>query len=296
MLQDEVRCYMGHERSLTGALIIRRIESAFFTFGQLLPTHRIHHSAFGGLFQPTVTEAIRLLSAGPFTQPHNYNLTAESPPPRHGMGKPDLADPFSSGNLTFTTDGRDAFPAPSAYLNRRHAWVHIFPEGKVHQMEDLIPRYFRWGISRLVLESEPCPDVVPMWIEGMEQVMPEDRTFPRFVPAIRKTIKITYGPALGEEFFGDLRDRWKKLYSKETEQLEKKLQMGILTEPLKYGEEAVHLREELTLRVRKEVLKLRKARGRSDEDPKWSLASTYASEGFGKQEGRMNDGSIVKDM
>lgn len=273
-----------------------RIESAFFTFGQLLPTHRIHHSAFGGLFQPTMSEAIRLLSAGPFRQPHNYNLTEESPWPRHGMGKPDLADPFSSGNLTYTTDGRDAFPAPSAYLNRRHAWVHIFPEGKVHQMEDLNMRYFKWGIARLVLESEPCPDVVPMWIEGLEQVMPETRTFPRFVPAIGKTIKITYGSALHEDFFGDLRDRWKCLYDKETKHLEEKPEMGILPDTLKYGQEAVELRKELTFRVRQEVQKLRKARGRSDEDPKWSLVETYASEGTGKTEGKMKDGSIVKDI
>lgn len=156
-------------------------------------------------------------------------------------------------------------------------------------------RYFKWGVARLVLESEPCPDVVPMWIEGCEQVMPEDRTFPRFVPRVGKTIKITYGGVLGDDAFGDLRDRWKRLYDAEVAKLAEKPEMGLLPDALKYGSEAVELRKELTLRVRKEVLKLRRLRGRPDEDPKWSLVETYRHEG-GKVEGEMDDGSIVKDM
>ncbi|KAF2100918.1 hypothetical protein NA57DRAFT_65256 [Rhizodiscina lignyota] len=275
-----------------------KIESAFFTFGQLLPTHRSRHSPFGGLFQPTVTQAIRLLSEGPFPKPYNYHATPESPVPRKSFSKPDLADPFSSGNLTYTTNGYDVFPAPSAYLNRRHAWVHIFPEGKVHQMPDLNMRYFKWGIARLILESEPCPDVVPLWFEGMEQVMDEERGSPRFLPRIGKRVSITYGDALDvDKVFGDLRERWKRLYNKEIKRLgeSRKLDMGVLNDELKYGKEAVDLRTECTMRVRKEVLKLRIARGRSDEDPKWSLVETYALEGK-KEEGKMDDGSIVKDM
>lgn len=273
--------------------------SAFFTFGQLLPTHRLRYSQFGGLFQPTVTQAIRLLSAGPFPRAHNHELTTDTPKARKGLSKPDLADPFSSGSLTYTTNGDDVFPAPSAYLNRRHAWVHIFPEGKIHQAPNLNMTYFRWGVSRLILESEPCPDVVPMWIEGTEQVMNEAREFPRFVPRIwGKTISITYGAALDtEKVFGDLRSRWKKLYASEMKLHADgvPLDMGILTENLKYGKEAVEIRKECTMRVRKEVLKLRKERGRSDEDPKWSMVETHRLEG-GRVEGRMDDGSIVKDL
>jgi monolysocardiolipin acyltransferase len=276
-----------------------RFSAAFFTFGQLLPTQRIQHSPFGGLFQPTVTQAIRLLSAGPFTETHNYERSSQSPTPRQSFEKPDLADPFSAGSFTYTTDGHDVFPSPSAYRNRRHAWVHIFPEGKIHQAPDLHMRYFKWGIARMILEADPCPDVVPMWIEGMEQVMNEARQFPRFVPRIwGATISITYGAALDtEKVFGDLRDRWKRLYGKEMKRIGSAdgLELGILTDELKYGKEAVKLREECTLRVRKEVLKLAKARGRSDEDPKWSLAETWRHE-QGKLEGHMPDGSIVKDV
>src|SRR5438046_2122853 len=48
-----------------------RVLSAFFTLGQVLPTHRLGHSPYGGLFQPTMTQAIRLLSRGPCTpDPH----------------------------------------------------------------------------------------------------------------------------------------------------------------------------------------------------------------------------------
>lgn len=276
-----------------------RMESAFFTFGQLLPTHRLRYSPFGGLFQPTVTQAIRLLSAGPFPHPHNVELTPSTLKPRKAFSKPDLSDPFSSGSLTYTTNGYDVFPSPSSYLNRKHAWVHIFPEGKIHQAADLNMSYFKWGVSRLILESEPCPDVVPMWIEGTEQVMSEARTFPRFVPRIwGKTISITYGTALDtEQIFGDLRSRWKRLYDAEMKRLANgiPLDMGILTENLKYGKEAVELRKECTLRVRKEVLKLRQARGRSDEDPKWSMVETHRLEGS-QAEGKMDDGSIVKDV
>ncbi|KAJ4399834.1 Lyso-phosphatidylcholine acyltransferase, partial [Neurospora sp. IMI 360204] len=46
-----------------------RTFSAFFTAGQVLPCHRLKHSPHGGLFQPSLTQAIRLLSSQPFVQP-----------------------------------------------------------------------------------------------------------------------------------------------------------------------------------------------------------------------------------
>lgn len=98
------------------------------------------------------------------------------------LRSPDISDPFSGGHMTFSTNGVDTFPSPSAYLTRRHAWVHIFPEGMIHQKEDKTMRYFKWGVSRLILESDPLPDIVPMWIEGPQEIMDEARTFPRFLP------------------------------------------------------------------------------------------------------------------
>ncbi|KAJ4311176.1 Lyso-phosphatidylcholine acyltransferase [Neodidymelliopsis sp. IMI 364377] len=263
--------------------------STFFTFGQTLPTHRSAHSSFGGLFQPTITQAIRLLSRGPF-------LYANDPPekPTTSLRSPDLIDPFSSGHLTFSTNGEDTFPAPSQYINRRHAWVHIFPEGMIHQTEERIMRYFKWGVSRLVLESEPMPDVVPIFIEGFDNIMHETRTFPRFIPRPFQNVRVTFGEKLNmEEVFGDLRARWKQLRAKE-EQKSGTLQLGALNDALKYSDEAVEIRIECTDRIRKAVLDVRRQRGYSDEDPKNNLASTWLREGTSR-EGVQKDGSITKE-
>ncbi|TKA73564.1 hypothetical protein B0A49_04092 [Cryomyces minteri] len=267
-----------------------KILSGFFTFGQVLPTHRSAHSQHGGLFQPTITQAIRLLSSGPFTRiPHPANTTSPS------LSSPDISDPFSSGHLTYSTNGVDTFPAPSAYANRKHSWVHIFPEGKVHQKEDKTMRYFKWGVARLILESEPCPDVVPMWIEGPEQIMHEAREWPRFVPRPFRNVSVTFGEKVDmDEIFGDLRARWRGL--KQAEPAAQGLDMGELTDAMKYGAEAVALRKECTMRVRSEILKVRRKRGLPDEDPKAGLVDTWRVEGGkGKREGKMEDGSWVKD-
>ncbi|KAF1987886.1 hypothetical protein K402DRAFT_310772, partial [Aulographum hederae CBS 113979] len=271
----------------------------FFTFGQTLPTHRLKHSPHGGLFQPTMTQAIRLLSRGPFAHartnpspaPSEQVLPASSASPR------DLADPFSSAHLTYSTTGLDVHPAPSAYLTRRHAWVHIFPEGMIHQTPDKTMRYFKWGVSRLILESDPCPDVVPIWIEGFDQVMHESRGWPRPFPRLGKKISVTFGEKLDvERVFGDLRRAWKKLYTREEAALLEKsgkgerMEVGELTPTLKYGAEAVELRMACTMRVREEILKLRKARGYGDEDPKQGRVETWLQEGDGR-EGKKEDGS-----
>ncbi|KAF2634746.1 hypothetical protein P280DRAFT_210124 [Massarina eburnea CBS 473.64] len=263
--------------------------STFFTFGQVLPTHRTAHSQHGGLFQPTITQAIRLLCRGPFVRPSDAATR-----PGKSPASPDLSDPFTSGQLTFSTNGLDTFPSPSAYLSRRHAWVHIFPEGMIHQTENHAMRYFKWGVSRLILESDPMPDIVPMWIEGLDEVMHESRTFPRFLPRPFRKVSITFGDRLdGETAFGDLRRRWKQMRADE-ERKSGKLDVGVLNEALKHSKEAVELRKECTLRVRDAVLSVRRLRGHADEDPKSSLAETWGREGT-RREGRKADGSWTKD-
>lgn len=263
--------------------------ATFFNLGQLLPTHRIMYSEHGGLFQPTITQAIRLLSSGPFVRESGPATETEK-----SLTSPNLSDPFSGAHLTYTTTGHDTFPSPSAYLNRRHSWIHIFPEGRIHQKEDQTMRYFKWGVSRLILESEPCPDVVPIWMEGPQDVMDEARTFPRPLPRPFKRISITFGDKIdGETAFGDLRRRWKQLRAKE-EAANGSLEMGSLTDKLKYADEAVELRKECTTRVRQAVLDVRRTRGLPEEDPKAGLVETYALEG-GNLPGKKEDGSIVRD-
>jgi monolysocardiolipin acyltransferase len=233
-----------------------------------------------------MAQAIRLLSSQPFVKTLNTEKS------------PTVSDPFSAGSLTYSTTGTDNFPAPSAYPSRRHSWVHIFPEGRVHQHPTKSLRYFKWGVSRLILESEPLPDIIPIFIDGNQLIMHEAREWPRFIPRAGKNIKIAFGEKVdGEKVFGELRARWKRLVKLQKEALLKKrqstdLEMGELTEGLKYGSEAVALRKEVTMRIRMEVLKVRRALGYPDEDPKQGLVETWIEEG-GKKTGKMEDGSYV---
>ena len=107
------------------------------------------------------------------------------------------------------------------------------------------------------------------------------------------------------EVFGELRRRWKELVERDRrrEIIERGVNgtgsvggedLGLLSDELKYGKEAVELRMECTREVRNEVLRLRRLRGLPDEDPKSGLVETWRQEG-GKREGRMKDDSWVKE-
>ena len=155
-------------------------------------------------------------------------------------------------------------------------------------------RYFKWGVSRLVLESEPMPDIVPIFIEGFDDIMNEERTFPRFIPRPFKKVRVTFGEKLNtEEVFGDLRARWKQLCAKE-EHKSGILEVGVLNHALMHSDEAIKLRIECTDRMRKAVLNVRRQRGYTDEDPKNNLASTWLRE-RPSREGPQNDGSVTKE-
>ncbi|KAL1972759.1 hypothetical protein VTN31DRAFT_7173 [Thermomyces dupontii] len=271
-----------------------RLLSAFFTMGQVLPTHRLAHSPHGGLFQPTWTQGVRLLSKGPFPVG-----PAMAPAERQNWSLTNLCvDPFSEVPTAYTTTGDDSILAPSSYACNSRSWVHIFPEGKVHQSPGKIMRYFKWGVSRLILEPTECPDVVPIWIEGMDEIMPEDRSFPRFLPRPFKSVSVTFGEKVdSEKVFGDLRRRWQELRAKaeKADPSVAELPLGVLNEDLMYGEEAVELRKECTRKIRELVLEVRKSRGLPDEDPKASLVETWIREG-GRREGKMEDESWVRDL
>ncbi|KAI8628573.1 acyltransferase [Xylariaceae sp. FL1651] len=257
---------------------------AFFFSGQVLPTHRLQHSPRGGLFQPTVPQVIRLLSSQPFIQP----------PIQVAENAIDIPDPFTTGGLTFTTTGLDKFAAPSVYAQNRHSWVHVFPEACVHQHPKMSMRYFKWGISRMILESEPMPDILPIFIDGTQRVMPEDRSFPRFIPRFGIKFRMAFGELLDtEKTFGDLRARWQDLVRKESKTPRV---MGDLTDELRYGKEAVKLRIEVARRVREEVLKVRRNMGYPDEEPLgFELAETWAREqGSGEFKSNVDDSLVNK--
>ncbi|KAK5743093.1 Lyso-phosphatidylcholine acyltransferase [Elasticomyces elasticus] len=262
-----------------------RLQTAFFSYGNTLPTHRLAHSPHGGLFQPTITECIRLLSS-----PHDKS--ASSPPTTPSP----ISDPFSSGFLNYSTSGSDAIFSPSAYPINKFSWIHIFPEGMTHQHPDHLMRYFKWGVARLILESEPCPDVMPIWIDGPQEVMNYERKWPRFVPRAGKRVEVRFGDLVDREgTWGGFRERWGEMKERARR---KRVEGGdgggggggeglgvVEDEELRYGEEARQLRIEVTMAVRNEVLKVRRASGLPDEDPKRGLAETYRMEGEGVEEG-----------
>lgn len=159
-------------------------------------------------------------------------------------------------------------------------------------------RYFKWGVARLILEASECPDVVPIWLEGFDQVMHESREFPRFLPRVGKEVSITFGQKVDREaVFGEYRRRWQNIRAKaervapET----RDLPFGVLNDQLLYDPEAVELRKEVTKKVRDLVLDVRRTRGLSDEDPKEGLVETWMQEGP-KREGKMDDDSWVRDI
>ena len=159
-------------------------------------------------------------------------------------------------------------------------------------------RYFKWGVARLILEPDVCPDIVPIWIEGNDQIMHESRSWPRFIPRVNKRCGVWFGENVGGDgntIFHELRRKWRLLVDESKRQGGVEMELGVLNAELRYGEEAVNLREECTRQIRNEVLKLRRRRGYEDEDPKEGLVETWREEG-GQREGRMDDGSWIKDM
>ena len=285
MIVTALKCTLSKHHS--------RALDLFWTLGQTLPTHRLHYSPYGGLFQPTMREAVRLLSHAPFRSPK------VAIPREEDSHVPDISDPFSTPNHTYTysTNGVDSFPAPSAYAHRQYSWIHIFPEGKIHQHPMNTMRYFKWGIARLILEPDACPDIIPVWLEGNDQIMHEDRKWPRFLPRVGNKCEVWFGENVGgeaENRFSELRAKWRILKDQNQEK-HKVLEVGELNDELKYSKEAVALREECARRVRQAVLEVRRKTGRPDEDPKASLVETWRQEG-GDGEGRKKDDSIVRDL
>lgn len=235
-----------------------RFTTNFFSLGQVLPTHRAWHSPHGGLYQPTMAQAIRLLS-GP------------------------VANPIIAPGTKYSTDGSDSHLVPSVYESAQKAWVHIFPEACCHQNPESTLRYFKWGVSRLILESDPAPEFIPMFIHGTQHIMAEDRGFPRFLPRVGKTFRVMIGePTDVNALFGEYRARWRALKEKASD------------EELKTKPEAVQLRIEVASKVRDEIAKLREKAGfPADDDETAGLADTWTQEPNVRKFKSPVDGSLV---
>jgi len=156
------------------------------------------------------------------------------------------------------------------------------------------------------------PDIVPMFIDGTQRVMPEDRGFPKFLPRIGKKVRVVFGEVVDyERTFGDLKRQWDALVERERKRLVKEggekamillkqMMPGELpTDELKYGKEAREIRIEVARRLREEVLRLRRELGGYPEpDPSFAFAETWRPDdviGAKKYKSRVDGSNINQD-
>lgn len=242
-----------------------RALSWFFNLGKILGTKR-----FGeGPFQGSVDAAIRILSP-------DDTLDLEYTPGVAEMAKPLLLQEVNDIDSTVSSRAKSLItrikPKPEAtnvlmskspFIRSKTSWFHVFPEGFVLQLEEPFNnsmRYFKWGVSRLILESTRAPIVIPIFSYGLEKVAPEDaaKGIKRWLPAnVGAEIHIHIGTPLADEKVESYRHRWLGLCKKYIDPLNP----SDLSEELKNGEEAQSLRSEVAAELREAVLAIRSSLG-----------------------------------
>jgi len=111
---------------------------------------------------------------------------------------------FRQGQVLETFRGDGIFqPAVDAAIEKLNhgAWIHLFGEGKVCQPSIYVEqdgiaslRRFKWGIGRVLTEAKAQPPVIPVWLTGFDQLMPESRPFPyKFLPRQGVHLSINFG-------------------------------------------------------------------------------------------------------
>eukprot|EP00127_Corallochytrium_limacisporum_P004343 Clim_evm26s158 gene=Clim_evmTU26s158 len=90
----------------------------------------------------------------------------------------------------------------------RGDWVHIFPEGHVHQVKGI--DHMRWGIGRLITETKTESMVLPIYIDGMQDCLPDDpetRITRNTIPLAGKKVTVVIGEAVP---VGDLHSEYQR--------------------------------------------------------------------------------------
>ena len=193
----------------------------------------------------------------------------------------------TSEPTTFSTMEGDSFLAPAAYAINRKGWVHVFPEACVYQDPKRSMRYFKWGVSRLILEADPAPELVPMFIDGTQNIFPESRGWPRWAPRVGADIRISFGDSVDvEETFGAARAEWKALAAKHQAWSSVGVPGAAWADELKLGAEATALRITVAKIVRDQVQKLRLKHGFAVDDHSLALAETWE-----RKPGQLTSGS-----
>jgi monolysocardiolipin acyltransferase len=99
-------------------------------------------------------------------------------------------------------------------------WLHIFPEGRVTQLDQLGGRMsekrqdigsLKWGIAKIIAHAPVRPVVIPYFHAGMEAVMPMDKDLKVLttLPLLGKTVTVLFGEEL---HFDDLIDEHQRQF------------------------------------------------------------------------------------
>lgn len=215
--------------------------ATFFSLGQVLSTER-----FGvGPFQGSIDAAIRLLSPDDTLDlewtPHSESSTTTLAElyPLVGTIKEEYIPPI-----------------------KRHkpSWMHVYPEGFVLQLHPPFSnsmRYFKWGVSRMVLEASVSPIIVPIFTTGFEKVASEEAAgsgIRRYIPDnLGADINVTIGDPIDDAIIERYRSEWKELVEKYYDPLHP----ADLSPELKHGKEAQDLRSRVAAELRTHIAKIR---------------------------------------
>lgn len=247
--------------------------SWFFNLGKILGTQRFGH----GPFQGSLDAAIRILSP-------DDTLDLEFTPGVKDVAKPSLIqeaslNPEKVSHLVHkvkpSVESTNLLMSKSPFIRHKTSWFHVFPEGFVLQLQEPHQnsmRYFKWGVSRLILESTVAPVVVPIYALGFEKIAPEsadegNQGLKRWLPLnIGADIHIAIGDAISDEQIEGYRKKWRQLCDKYID-IDNPTD---LSQELKIGEKAQQLRAEVASDLRDAVAFIRTSLGIfKPEDPRF---------------------------
>lgn len=267
-----------------------RALALFFSLGKVLGTQR-----FGeGPFQGSLDAAIRILSPDD-TMLLEYAPGSESTPdPIRIQQQAKVTRDLHSMGPEFVNSIK---PKPETalvllsklpFIRHKTSWFHVFPEGFVLQLQPPHAnsmRYFKWGVSRLILECTRTPVVVPIFAHGFEKVAPEDAAgtgIGRYIPKnIGADINITIGDEIDEIKIEAYRQKWRALCEKHIDPENP----HDLSQELKTGREAQELRASLAAELRESVLEIRTRLGEfPPEDPRFKSQQFW--EQYTRSEGK----------
>ncbi|GCE97181.1 lyso-phosphatidylcholine acyltransferase [Zygosaccharomyces mellis] len=232
----------------------------FFSLGKVLSTER-----FGaGPFQGSIDAAVRLLSP-------DDTMDLEWFPPGENVNKP-AKEVISLAKKAKT----NYFPPVK---RSRPAWMHVYPEGFVLQLHPPFNnsmRYFKWGVSRMILESTVAPIIVPIFTTGFEKIASEETAgtmIKRYLPTnFGAEINVTVGDPIELSIIESYRQKWQKL----VEKYHDPEHPTDLSPELIGGKEAQSLRSAVAAELRKHIAKIRhEERNFPQEDPRFESPSWW---------------------